>query len=184
MLTDMTLSEVQLNIDLLSMRESLLVYFSSQDFVQRWQFWISTRDYLQLPVELEHSLFTIINGAFIVSSHDLFIIKQVIKTSLSSQLRILYFVYTNIYTFDLPFVPLLNTTVSTRLMDNVLYACGYSGESVLDGFPCVYDKACDVYEKQFSAIIKLQRQWRICISNPSFVMCKNRLIHEFNDLQI
>lgn len=35
---------------------------------------------------------------------------------------------------------------------------------------------------QNMAAIKIQRQWKICISNPDFTMCKNRLLNEFESL--
>ena len=31
-------------------------------------------------------------------------------------------------------------------------------------------------------LIKIQNAWRICVSNPSFLICKKRLIREFNEL--
>ncbi len=35
--------------------------------------------------------------------------------------------------------------------------------------------------RQYFASKRIQRKWKICISNPSYKICKKRLMREFNE---
>ena len=39
------------------------------------------------------------------------------------------------------------------------------------------------YAKKYNAAVLIQRRWKMCISNPSYKMCKDRLVRECNDMK-
>lgn len=40
------------------------------------------------------------------------------------------------------------------------------------------------HKKRVASAITIQRQWRVSISNPTYRICRNRLLNEFADMQL
>ena len=45
-----------------------------------------------------------------------------------------------------------------------------------------FSKLTFVLKKKYFAVLFIQRQWRETISNPNYLLCKKRLIREFNEM--
>jgi|TARA_B110000261_G_scaffold60978_1_gene71751 hypothetical protein len=175
------MSEMLLNKDLLVLRHSMLQYLSSDEFTNQWKIWIKISNWFDIPFEIEYVVGCIIKKAFTIHCKSLSLIKEVFGKTMLVQLQMMYQMTTNMYGFDFNLPIELPKLVCAQLVDNMLYSCGDTSVSI-DDFPEVYNETCSTYETHWSAVIKLQLQWRKCISNPMYFMCKKRLAREFNEM--
>jgi len=172
--------ELVLDSDLIRMKMTFRQYFTSIDFVSIWQ---TSKHNGELNVQLEYTIMKLIDEGFSIDSPRMYAMKEVMETTTIAQLRIMSYIYANVYSYNLTFIPLPHSQVFEHMINNMLYACGKSFECVPYKYPTLFHDTCDVYKRHWKAAELIQYRWRECVANPLFTVCQKRLLGEWSLLE-
>ena len=160
-------------------KTQLLEYFETDHFKFEWKHWGAheagvcsrfrdmIRYYLGIDCyEKEHNRFPI-------KTKTLHVILRVIEHSLCAQMNFMFKTMPIAAYDNMGFVK----TMSKMIIDESF------NRLEPNSHPSLLEDLYTEYKMVWNAVEKIQIQWRRAISDPSYVLCKNRLHGEFNQLQ-
>ena len=160
---------------LATISRALTTYLESQEFKEVMRAVIEHRtspatDIYEIKVDIDNFIINV----FPIKTKTTEILEHVFLSAVYAQLNTI----TNIFLTYKNIFPIANIIPMKLIVQETLDRSGRNGESPL------YRQVCDEYMALFQAATKIQRQWRLCITHPSYVICQRRLLREYIELRI